>query len=99
MAKKNYIFIETLCLHYQVDEPFFEALQHAGLVEILDQEGAKYVQQEKLSELEKMIRLHQELNLNIEGIDVVMNLLDRIKLLQKEMNTLKNKLHFGEIGE
>ena len=43
-----------------------------------------------------MIRLHNELNVNIEGIDVVFNLLEKEKELREELNALKNKLKLYE---
>ena len=43
-----------------------------------------------------MIRLHHELNVNIEGIDVVFNLLQQQLKLKEEVNTLKNKLQIYE---
>mgnify|MGYP000653790222 FL=1 len=39
-----------------------------------------------------MIRLHHELNLNIEGIDVVFNLLEKERKLREEVAMLKKRL-------
>ncbi len=43
-----------------------------------------------------MIRLHHELNVNIEGIDVVFNLLEKEKELREELIALKNRLKLYE---
>jgi hypothetical protein len=43
-----------------------------------------------------MIRMHQELDVNIEGIDVVFNLLQKIDGLQNELTALKNRLRLYE---
>jgi hypothetical protein len=40
--------------------------------------------------------MHQELDVNIEGIDVVFNLLQKIDTLQKELVKVKNRLRFYE---
>ena len=40
--------------------------------------------------------MHQELDVNIEGIDVVFNLLQKIDTLQKELTALKNRLNLYE---
>ena len=41
-----------------------------------------------------MIRLHYELGINLEGIDVIYNLLKQIDHLQSELEIAKNKLNF-----
>jgi hypothetical protein len=43
-----------------------------------------------------MIRLHHELNVNAEGIDVVLNLLEKEMQLRQEVISLKNKLRLYE---
>ena len=40
--------------------------------------------------------MHQELDVTIEGIDVVFNLLQKIDALQKELTALKNRLNLYE---
>ena len=40
--------------------------------------------------------MHQELDVNIEGIDVVFNLLQKIDDLQNELISVKNRLRLYE---
>ena len=47
-------------------------------------------------DLEKIVRLHNELNVNLEGIDVVFNLLEKERKLRKELNAVKNRLRLYE---
>jgi len=49
-----------------------------------------------LPKLEQIVRLHQELNINSEGIDAIINLLKRIENMQNEIIELRNKLNFHE---
>jgi len=51
---------------------------------------------EQLQQLEKSICLHYELNINIEDIDSLSHLLQKIEYLQDEILNLKNKLRFYE---
>jgi len=44
----------------------------------------------------KNLRLHNELNVNLEGIDVVLNLLKKKRVLRDEVNALKNRLRLYE---
>ena len=96
MATQELVLIDTLCTHYQLEVSFFEALDTMGLIEIQTFEQDKCIPHEKIRALEKMIRIHNDLNVNIEGIDVVFNLLQKINTLQDELNTLKNRLNIYE---
>ena len=96
MAEKELILIETLCLHYEVEVSFFNALDNIGLIKIETIDQQIFIHQDKISKLEKMIRLHHELNVNVEGIDVVFNLLQKVDKLQNEMNSLNNRLKLYE---
>lgn len=96
MTTQNLILIDKICIHYKIEFSFINALDNIGLLEIETIDQSKFINQDKIGDLEKMIRLHNELNVNIEGIDVVFNLLQKEKALQKEINTLKNRLRLYE---
>jgi predicted lipoprotein len=38
------------------------------------------------------VRLHYELDINLEGIETIFHLLDRIEALQQEMRDLQKKI-------
>ena len=63
-------------------------------VEIVEQE--RYIHQEELPKLEKMIRLNQDLGINLEGLEAIYNLLVKVEQMQTEVNQLKNKLRRWE---
>jgi hypothetical protein len=67
-----------------------------GLLEIKTIEETQYIHPDAIFEIEKIIRMHQELEVNIEGIDVVFNLLQKIEYLQNELITVKNRLRLYE---
>jgi len=96
MATQDLILIETLCLQYKIEFSFFNDLDNIGLIKIETFEQNKCIHKDKIGDLEKMIRLHHELNINIEGIDIVFNLLQKEIKLRKEVNTLKNRLSLYE---
>ncbi|MFK5958119.1 MAG: chaperone modulator CbpM [Lutibacter sp.] len=92
MSKKNFILVNNLCKHYNVEMSFFNSLNEFGLIEIISVEGSQYIHYDKIIDVEKIIRIHQELNVNLEGIDVVFNLLNKIEELQNELIITKNRL-------
>lgn len=96
--EKDLIAITTLCSYYKIELPFIDALHQTGLIEIEVIEQNQFLHQDQIGDLEKMIRLHHELKVNIEGIDIVFNLLEKEKRLREELNALRNKLRLYEKG-
>lgn len=94
--ENNLIAITTLCSHYEIEVSFIDALYKTGLIQIVIIEQNQFIHQEQIGKLEKMIRLHQELNVNLEGIDVVFNLLEKERKLRNELNAVKNRLKLYE---
>ncbi|WP_426064664.1 chaperone modulator CbpM [Flavobacterium sp. DSP2-3-1] len=93
---ENLIPIPVLCDYYEVKLSFFTNLSDMGLLEIKTIETSQYIDSDAVYEIEKMVRMHQELNVNIEGIDIVFNLLQKIDALQNELTALKNRLRLYE---
>lgn len=93
---QDFILIDKLCAHYKIELSFFDALDNIGLIEIEIFEQRKFVHQDKISDLEKMMRLHHELNVNLEGIDIVFNLIEKEMRLREEIKSLKNRLRLYE---
>lgn len=96
MSEKQLIPATTLCSHYNIEISFVSALSELGLIQIEIIEQTLFIDQDQISDLEKIVRLHNELNVNIEGIDVVLNLLEKEKELRNEVNALKNRLRLYE---
>ena len=56
-------------------------------------EEKKYLLKDQIREVEKMIRMHYDLDINIEGIEAISHLLQRLDSLQEELTALKNRIH------
>ena len=80
MNMENLIPIPILCAHYEVEMSFFTNLNEMGLLEIKTIETSQYI----------------DSDVNIEGIDIVFNLLQKIDMLQNELTALKNRLRLYE---
>ncbi len=96
METNNLILIEQFCIHHNIEFSFINALQEFGLIEVIIIEDHKYLENEKIKDVEKMMRLHFELDINMEGIDAISNLLQQIDNLQKELISTQNKLRIYE---
>lgn len=96
MNIENFLAINELCQHYKVEISFFHSLNEIGLIEIHTIKQAHYLHRDSIHDLEKIMRIHHELNINMEGIDVVFNLLKKVDDLQNELHRLKSRLSLYE---
>lgn len=94
MQSEDKIVLDEFCVSHEIDVSFIRTLEQHGLVEIVSVNQVSYINMDELPQLEKIVRIHDELNINPEGIDAIKNLLQRIEDLQKEIATLKNRLSF-----
>jgi chaperone modulatory protein CbpM len=96
MNKEKLILINPLCAHYQVEMSLFSELHDFGIIEILTIENSCFIREDKINVVEKVVRMQKDLNLNLEGVDTVLNLLDKINDLKTELNSVKNRLRLYE---
>lgn len=96
MKQEHLISTETICTHFDIEISFVETLNHMGLIKVEVIDESKFVHKDRIADLEKILRLHHELNVNLEGIDVVLNLLEKERALREEVLLLKNRLKFYE---
>jgi hypothetical protein len=97
METNNLIRIEHFCTHHNVEISFISSLHEMGLIDIVVLDENPYLSHEQLRDIEKMVRFHYDLDINLEGIEAISILLKQIEELQKELNTTKNKLSLFEI--
>lgn len=96
MTTATLISTTDFCTWHKVDYAFIRSLREAGLVEITIIDQAEFIPDTQLQKLEKMIRLHHELEINVAGIGAINHLLERLESIQEEIRTLKNKLRLYE---
>ena len=92
----NLISVSEFCIHHHIEFTFVHSLEQRGLVETITIEQSVYVQPDQLPRLEKLVRLHQDLSIHPDDLDVVTNLLDRVESLQHQLTKLQNRLVFYE---
>ena len=59
-------------------------------------EDDEFLEPEQLPLIEKMIRMHYDLKINLEGIDAIYHLLNKIEVLQQNLTAAQNKLRVFE---
>lgn len=92
MKQENYISVKTFCQHHGVKESFVYSMYEFELLQIDDSKEEALLSIDELPILEKMVRLHKELDINPEGVQAVYHLLQQVEGLQEEVAALKRKL-------
>ena len=92
MKKESLISIQQVSSHYNIEVSFFDSLQEYGLIEIVVMEEVQYIPIEKIKEVERIWHLHDELEINLPGIEAITHLLQQIENMQGELTTLRNRL-------
>lgn len=96
METQDLIIIDVFCQEYQIEINFINDLESFGLIETVVHNENKYLDKNQLVHVEKIIRLHNDLNINKEGIEIILDLLEKEKQLLSEINYLKNRLGLYE---
>ncbi len=98
MPATDMIPATEFCNYHHVELSFIQSLQQSGLISIIIAEEQLYVPENELPRLEKMVRLYYEMDINVEGIETITHLLQRMHELQKQIEMLRNKLNLlGEV--
>ncbi|USD24515.1 chaperone modulator CbpM [Flagellimonas marinaquae] len=92
MKKENFISIKTFCENHGVGESFIYSMYEYEILQVQQEKEAGMLHLDDLPLLEKMVRLHHDLDINPEGIQAVHHLLGQVESLQQEVASLKKKL-------
>lgn len=93
------VAIDEFCANHNIEISFISSLQQNGLIEITTVEQARFLVAEQLPKVEKYIRFHYDLDINLEGIETISHMLERLHNMQDEIIALRNQLRFYEPTE
>ena len=96
MTKEEMVAAHEFCVSHDIQESFLSSLCESGLLEVTTVEERVFINRDRLPDLEKMVRLHYEMDINLEGIEAIYHLLEQMKAIQEEMKTLRNRLSMYE---
>ena len=92
MEEKELIPVEFFCTTSHVEVSLLDTLEESGLVNITVLKAHRYIAVEELGRVEKLVRLHDDLGINVEGLEAIEHMLERVEMLQQEMQNLRNRL-------
>lgn len=87
--ERTLVKIIDVCRSYRIESTFVRDLHENGLIELVSVEEEEFIDEEELGQLEQYSTWHYDLELNLQGIEVVRHLLDRIEQLQLEIRKLE----------
>lgn len=93
MSTDRLLYSECIRI-YNVEDDFIDSLHESGLIHVISQDQEKYIDYDELPKLEQFMRWHYELDINIEGIEALNYVLEKVKTLQEEILKLENELRF-----
>jgi len=96
METEYLIAVDKFCTSHNIEISFISSLQQSGLIEITTIKESDFIVADQLQQLEKFVRLYYELDINLEGIETINYLLQRIGSMQDEIKTLRNRLRLYE---
>lgn len=99
MNTAEMITIQEFCKHHQVDVSFIHSLEQSGLIEVTEMDKNSCVPVSDLPQLEKMVRLYYDMDINLEGIETITYLLNRMNEMQQQIVNLNNRLRIYEDEE
>lgn len=92
----NMISIKEYCLRCDVEESFVQQLASTGLIELLEEQQTSFIPEEQIEGLEKFSRFYYDMDINIEGIEVISHLLEKMQAMHTEMNRMKTLLRLHD---
>ncbi len=88
----NYIAIEEFCQHHGGEMRLIQEFAAFGLVQLQSSPNGPVVPASEIKQLERMLRLALDLDLNPEGIDVILNMRQEMLRLRRQTLRLQNRL-------
>ncbi|AMR33815.1 hypothetical protein A0256_21430 [Mucilaginibacter sp. PAMC 26640] len=96
MKTENLITVSDFCIYHNVEYTFVDHLQEAGLIEVTVINQTSCIPIDNIQKLERLARLHTQLEINEPGIAVIDNLLNKLENMQQEVSSLRSRLRLYE---
>ena len=96
MDSENFIQIELYCKQTDTPLEFIDDLLEFDMIEVQRIEDKIYVQPHYIVEIERVYRLRKDLGINMEGIDTLNHMLQKMNRLEREVKLLRDRLTIYE---
>ena len=91
MEQGNLIPAKDLCMYHNIEYSFIHELENSGLISVTSVKQEVFIPEDEMQKVEKFIRLHYDLDINVEGLETINYLLEKMERLQQEIIQLRNR--------
>lgn len=92
--KANLIAITDICLYEKIELNFIEELADFGLITTTVVQKTTFIEADEIPKLTRYKHLHQDLEINLEGLHAVDHLLNQLEDMQDQLVRLHNELNY-----
>jgi len=92
MDSSNMVPAHDFCTHYNISLTFISGLHEAGLIQVVQVAEQAYLYTDELPQLEKLVRLHTDMDINREGVEAIAHLLQQVEALQQQLSRVSQRL-------
>ena len=97
--KDNLIAITDICSYEKIEINFVYALADFGLISTKIVKKVEFIEAEDLPKLVRFKHLHQDLEINLEGLHAVAHVLNQLDDVRNEIQRLRNELNYYQQQE
>jgi chaperone modulatory protein CbpM len=90
---KNAIKIEQLADFYNIDALVIYELADFGIIDLKKRNKQEIIPHEELERCERAVRLYCELGVNKEGIEIILDMREKMEQLQKDLLRAHHRLN------
>ena len=88
------IIVTDYCDKCHIDPSFIDRLEDWDLIATQMEDGRRCLSFAQLPDVERYSRMYYDLDINMEGIDAIHHLLQRMDEMQQEIDRLRSMLRF-----
>lgn len=99
MTTEQLIAVEVFATHQGLEVAFVHALHERGLIRIAVVQERHFLEPDELARIEQLARMHYDLDINLEGLEAISHLLDRMDTVQQDLRMLRERLRLYEQDE
>ncbi|OOQ59230.1 chaperone modulator CbpM [Mucilaginibacter pedocola] len=96
MKTEHVITVHDFCIYNDVEYAFIDHLQEAGIIEVTIINETTCIPVPEIQKIERLARLHTQLEVNTPGILVIDGLLDKVDNMRQEIAELRTRLRLYE---
>lgn len=99
MTTEQLIAVEVFATHHGVEAAFVRSLHERGLIHITLVREEHFIEADELARIEQLARLHYDLDINLEGLEAISHLLERVAAAQHDLRVVRERLRLYEADQ